>query len=102
MIMQNISGIQRLWLASIGAVFLFVLLGDVNLVLILPLNLAYFIADVTNWISYGLYQKGLNASSVISLIDAIAVSIIFAFITWLLYFVGVWVMKGFSLSRDRR
>ena len=99
-IMQRISGIQRLWLAFIGAVFLFVLLGDVNLVLILPLNLAYLIGDITNWISDGLYQKGFNATPFVLLIDAIAVSVIFGVATWFLYFVGMWVIKGFNQAGD--
>jgi ABC-type Fe3+-siderophore transport system permease subunit len=97
---KMLTGIQRLWLASLGVVFFFVLLGDVNLVQIPPLNLAYFIADITNWISYGLHQNGFNASSFVLLMDAIAVSIIFGALTWFLYFVGMWVAKGFKKTGD--
>jgi hypothetical protein len=32
--------------------------------------------------------------------DAIAVSIIFGALTWFLYFVGMWVAKGFKKTGD--
>jgi len=99
--MKTLSGIQRLWLASIGMVFLLVLFGGVNLVLIFPLPLAYFIGDITNFIGYWLYQNGFNPTPFVSLTDAIAVSIFFGVVTYLIYFVSTWVIKGFNQTGNK-